>query len=336
MKTFFIKSFGCQYNEWDAARLAFVLGSFGLAEAAKDDADVIFLLNCSVRKTGVDRAMSFTKNFIENKKKVIITGCVLAQDKEKFIKKGAIVWNGEDFTQLKKMLEIKSKVNLDDGHPKTNLVPIAKGCNNFCSYCAVPYTRGREISRPVDDILADVNKIVQNGEKEIWLLGQNVNSYEFGFAELLAKINEVQGDFTVYFTSNHPKDMTDDIIEAIATLPKIAKYIHLPLQSGSNKILKAMNRPYTKETYLKLVEKIKKIIPEIQISTDTIVGFPGETEEDLQETAEVLKIVQFSQTFNNKYSPREGTLAYKLGDPIPWSEKERRWRVLDVISFKKK
>ncbi|MEI7792692.1 MAG: MiaB/RimO family radical SAM methylthiotransferase [Candidatus Berkelbacteria bacterium] len=336
MKKFFIKSFGCQYNEWDAARLAFVLGKYGLAEAAKDNADVIFLLNCSVRKTGVDRAMSFTKTFIENEKKVIITGCVLAEDKEKFTKKGATVWNGEDFAELREILGVKNDVNLDDGHPKTNLVPITKGCNNFCSYCAVPYTRGREISRPVANILADVSKIVESGEKEIWLLGQNVNSYEFGFADLLYRINEIQGDFTVYFTSNHPKDMTDEIIEAIATLPKIAKYIHLPLQSGSNKILKAMNRPYTKEKYLELVDKIKKRIPEIKISTDTIVGFPGETEDDLQETAEILRKVQFSQTFNNKYSPREGTLAYKLGDPIPWSEKERRWRVLDKISFKKK
>jgi tRNA-2-methylthio-N6-dimethylallyladenosine synthase len=339
MKTFFIKSFGCQYNEWDAARLAFVLGKYGLAEAAKDDADIIFLLNCSVRRTGVDRAMSFTKTFIENEKKVIVTGCVLAKDNEKFTKKGATVWNGEDFTELAKILDIDvSAANLktNDYQLKTNLVPITKGCNNFCSYCAVPYTRGREISRPVVDILADVRKIVESGEKEIWLLGQNVNSYEFGFADLLSKINEIQGDFTVFFTSNHPKDMTDEIIEAIATLPKIAKYIHLPLQSGSNKILKAMNRPYTKEKYLELVEKIKKRIPEIQISTDTIVGFPGETEEDLQETAEILRKVQFSQTFNNKYSPREGTLAYKLGDPIPWSEKERRWRVLDEISFKKK
>jgi len=338
MKTFFIKSFGCQYNEWDAARLAFVLGKYGLAEAAEDDADVIFLLNCSVRKTGVDRAMSFTKNFIENEKIVIITGCVLPQDKDRFTKKGATVWSGEDFTELAKILNINvSAANLktNDYQLKTNLVPITKGCNNFCSYCAVPYTRGREISRPADDILADVSKIIQSGEKEIWLLGQNVNSYEFGFADLLYKINEIQGDFTVFFTSNHPKDMTDKIIEAIATLPKIAKYIHLPLQSGSNKILKAMNRPYTKEKYLELVEKIKKRIPEIQISTDTIVGFPGEAEEDLQETAEILRTVQFSQTFNNKYSPREGTLAYKLGDPIPWNEKERRWRVLDEISFRK-
>jgi tRNA-2-methylthio-N6-dimethylallyladenosine synthase len=357
--------------------------------------------------------MSFTKNFIENEKIVIITGCVLPQDKDRFTKKGATVWSGEDFTELAKILNIDvsaASLKTNDYQLKTNLVPITKGCNNFCSYCAVPYTRGREISRPVADILADVSKIVNSGEKEIWLLGQNVNSYcgsqlavgsqrdkrslidsvipaslsvipakagiqaehidsrlhgndkktmsfqpeslragiqepgdpsfpqddkVIGFAELLTKINEIPGDFTVFFTSNHPKDMTDKIIEAIATLPKIAKYIHLPLQSGSNKILKAMNRPYTKEKYLELVEKIKKRIPEIQISTDTIVGFPGEAEEDLQETAEILRTVQFSQTFNNKYSPREGTLAYKLGDPIPWSEKERRWRVLDEISFRK-
>lgn len=336
---FFIKSFGCQYNEWDASKLSFILKNLGLIESTQNDAEIIFLLNCSVRKTGVDRAMSFAKNFIKAGKKVFVSGCILDRDKKIFTEKGVTIWNAENIDELIEYLGIVKDENilkeiLSSSQKSTNLIPIMKGCNNFCSYCAVPYTRGREISRPQEDIIADVKKVISANHKEIWLLGQNVNSYEFGFADLLRKINAIPGDFVVYFTSNHPKDMTDDIIEAIATLPKIAKAIHLPLQSGSNKILKAMNRPYSKEKYLSIIEKIKKEIPEVKISTDTIIGFPGETEDDFQKTVEIIKSVKFSQVFNNKYSPREGTFAFKLGDPIPWSEKERRWRILNDITNK--
>lgn len=371
---FYIKSFGCQYNEWDAARLSFVLNQFGLVESGKEKADLIFLLNCSVRKTGVDRVMSHTKNFVKAGKKVFVSGCVLENDKKIFLDHGAILWNSEDSSELKKLLNINLKELLSvDCYLSTSLVPITKGCNNFCSYCAVPYTRGREISRPIDEIISDAKRIIDNGGKEIILLGQNVNSYHhssplvilngseespeketgrsfvvtqddnknprndkgIGFSELLKSINNIPGDFIIKFTSNHPKDMSDEIIDAIATLPKVAKEIHLPLQSGSNKILKAMNRPYTKEQYLELVSDLKSTIKNIKLSTDTIVGFPGETEEDFQETVKVLENVGFAKIFNNKYSPRSGTVAFKLGDPIPWSEKERRWRILNEIAHKK-
>ena len=345
---FFIKVFGCQYNEWDKMRLAFVLNKLGLLETTEKDANIIFLLNCSVRKTGVDRALGFARNFIEQDKKVVVTGCVLEQDRKRFTAKGAIVWDGKDPAKLNEILDIKSSDKL----PTTNyrlsasLVPIMTGCNNFCSYCAVPYTRGREISRPVEEILDDVRCAVEAGEKEIILLGQNVNSYnqnkELGmrnkgkkdFAILLEKINSLPGDFKVKFTSNHPKDMSDDIIEAIATLPKIVKEIHLPLQSGSNKVLKDMNRPYTRDQYLDLIEKIKKRIPEIKITTDSIVGFPTETEEDFEQTVDIYKKVGFAQAYNNKYSPREGTKAWELGDPVPWAEKQLRWRILNDLSYK--
>lgn len=340
-QSFFIKAFGCQYNEWDASRLSFVLKGLGLIETNKNEADIVFLLNCSVRKTGVDRALSFTKNFIEADKKVFVSGCILEEDKKRFAHKGAEIWDNENIRELKKFLglnkeETDALENLfNDGQKASNYIPITKGCNNFCSYCAVPYTRGREISRPIESILEDVEKVISEGNKEIWLLGQNVNSYGFGFADLLKKVNAIPGDFLIKFTSNHPKDMSDEIIKTIAILPKVAKEIHLPLQSGSNKILKAMNRPYSKEKYLSIIKKIRKEIPNVKISTDTIVGFPGETEEDFQETVEIIKSVKFLQVFNNKYSPREGTAAFKLGDPISWEEKERRWRILDEISFKK-
>lgn len=334
-----MRSFGCQYNEWDAARLAFVLKNMGLIESDKTEADVVFLLNCSVRKTGVDRVMSFTKNFIKEGKKVIISGCILKDDSKIFKEKGAVLWGGEDFDRLKNILNINPELQTPNSELQTNLVPIMKGCNNFCSYCAVPYTRGREVSRSVDEIVNDVKKVIDAGNKEVILLGQNVNSYsskQVGFAELLRIINDMPGDFVIKFTSNHPKDMNDEIIEAIATLPKVAKEIHLPLQSGSNKILKAMNRPYTRERYLELVDKITARIPNVKISTDTIVGFPGETEEDFQQTVEIFKKVKFYQAFNNKYSPRSGTKAFPLGDPILWEEKQRRWRILNDLSYIKK
>jgi tRNA-2-methylthio-N6-dimethylallyladenosine synthase len=398
---FFIKSFGCQYNEWDAARLSFVLKNIGLIEAEKEEADIVFLLNCSVRKTGVDRAMGFTKNFIKEGKKVFISGCVLEGDKKIFREKGAEVWDNENIAELKKCLNLDNNAVLrlaelfTEGEKVSNYIPIIKGCDNFCSYCAVPYTRGREVSRPVGEIIESVKKVVAFGHKEVWLLGQNVNSYKgsrggeegreedkqgkdvistsrgirdekshelqevshfvrndkmenvqngdeirddkmiIGFAELLKLINDIPGDFTIYFTSNHPKDMGDEIIDAIARSPKVAKSIHLPLQSGSNRILKLMNRPYTKEQYLELIKKIRSIIPEAKITTDTIVGFPGETLDDFQETVEVLQKVGFYQAYNNKYSPRIGTRAFQLGDPISWPEKQRRWKILNEITYKK-
>jgi tRNA-2-methylthio-N6-dimethylallyladenosine synthase len=395
---FFIKSFGCQYNEWDAVRLAFVLKNMGLVESTKDEANIVFLLNCSVRKTGVDRTLGMARNLISEDKKVILTGCILDADKPRFETKGVILWDGEDYDKLSEFLNIQndlsSIIKTNDYSLETSHIPIMKGCNNFCSYCAVPYTRGRETSRPIDDVLADVRKLLASGANKVFLLGQNVNSYKsqqsvvsskqeaasnsttalsaipayssvipayssvipakagiqaehdlsqeqtgdkvIGFAELLTEINSIDGDFTIEFSSNHPKDMSDEIIEAIATLSKVEKIIHLPVQSGSNKILKAMNRPYTREQYLALVDKIKRRIPNIKITTDTIIGFPGETEEDFQETVDLFRQVGFAQAFNNKYSPREGTAAFELGDPVPWREKQRRWRILDEISFHKK
>jgi tRNA-2-methylthio-N6-dimethylallyladenosine synthase len=330
-----------------------------------------------VRKTGVDRVMSFTKNFIKEGKKVIVSGCILKDDSKIFKDKGATLWGGENFDRLKSILNIKPELPLlrqgygrqatPNSQLQTNLVPIMKGCNNFCSYCAVPYTRGREISRSAEEIVNDVKKVIESGNKEVILLGQNVNSYkaplsvipvqtgilrspgisltniagpeddeQFGFAELLRIINDIPGDFVIKFTSNHPKDMSEDIIEAIASLPRVAKEIHLPLQSGSNNILKMMNRPYTREQYIELVDKIIARIPDVKISTDTIVGFPGETEEDFQQTVDIFEKVKFYQAFNNKYSPRSGTKAFPLGNPISWEEKQRRWRILNDLSFVKK
>lgn len=355
MQKYFIKTFGCQYNEWDAARLDFLLQKLNLVPSCEKDADIIFILSCSVRKSAVDRAMGVANNNLE--KKTIVTGCVLNNDKKKYEKKDILIWDINKPEELKEILGIhgpkKFSELMEDGNPNSAYLPIMKGCNNFCSYCAVPYTRGRETSRPFQVVVSDFKKLVKAGHKEITLLGQNVNSYKNtspcsppnlggggggknDFTKLLKALNDIPGDFTISFTSNHPKDMTDEIIAAVRDLPKVKKEVHLPLQSGSNKILRVMNRPYTKEKYLELVEKIKKQIPEIRITTDAIVGFPGETEEDFQQTVEVYEKVKFAQSFTNKYSPRFGTAAYKLGDPISWAEKERRWRLLNEIANKPK
>jgi tRNA-2-methylthio-N6-dimethylallyladenosine synthase len=370
---FFIKVYGCQYNEWDGARLNFLLNKFGLIESDEKNADIIILLNCSVRKTAVDRAMSMVKNW--QGKKIIVTACVLPDDRQKFINKNVILWDGENFEELVKLLGLnisKSDLaNILSGSTTASAyIPIMRGCNNFCSYCAVPYTRGREASRPIEEIICDVEKLITAGRKEIWLLGQNVNSYNHpttvissdhreprdlvtnerflrplrgvemtvgksDFPILLEMINTISGDFKVYFTSNHPKDMSDDIIEAIAKLPKIAKLIHLPVQSGSNKVLKEMNRPYTIEKYLDVVKRMKSLIPNLELTTDFIVGFPSESEADFQATIDLVNKVNYKQAFVNKYSPRTGTKAFALGDPIPWHEKERRWRVLNEMINKK-
>jgi tRNA-2-methylthio-N6-dimethylallyladenosine synthase len=363
--TFHVKVFGCQYNEWDAVRLTTILKSAGLIESTKNEADLVFLINCSVRKSAVDRTYGMVKNIRLVNKRVVITGCILKEDRVKFEEKGCVIWDGENLKALSRLIDFNIEPSTVNRKPSTGLVPIMKGCNNFCAYCAVPYTRGREISRPFDEVIDDVKRAIGNGHKEILLLGQNVNSYKgkdstkfsspplrggvgsgeseevstifeddksiVGFADLLRAINEMPGDFIVNFTSNHPKDMNDEIVEAIATLPKIAKSVHLPLQAGSDKILKAMNRPYTRAQYLALVVKLKSKIKGLRLTTDIIVGFPGESEEDFEETVEIFKKVKYFQAYINKYSPRSGTAAFKLGDPISWQEKERRWRVLNKI-----
>jgi len=245
-------------------------------------------------------------------------------------------------------------------------VPIMTGCNNFCSYCVVPYARGRETSRPIEDIIEEVINLAKNGYKEIILLGQNVNSYrhtpspqpspEYGrggnsypslpsgemsrcthrdregnavnFPKLLDSLAESFPEITFKFLTSHPKDFSEDLMKVIAKNKNISREIHLPIQSGSDKILKAMNRPYTQKHYLDLIKKAQKIIPSASFTTDIIVGFPGETEKDFQESVKVFKKVNYNEAYINKYSPRPDTSAYKLGDPISWDEKKRREKVL--------
>lgn len=334
---------GCQYNEWDGARIRFALDKSGLIEVKPEDADIIIILACAVRQTAVNRIYGKLKHW--NDKKIIISGCVLKTDKTKFEDKGAKVINWTDAKKISDFIGIKDRKKfeklLNQGNTNSAYIPITTGCNNFCSYCAVPYTRGREVSRNFEDIVKEFKELVNKGIKNIVLIGQNVNSYKTNqnfnkeksnksdFAILLEKLNSIRGNFEISFTSNHPKDMSDDIIETVASLPKIKKEIHLPLQSGSDKILKAMNRPYTVKKYLEIANKLR--LKNLDITTDVIVGFPGETEGDFQQTVKVCEAVGYSLAYINKYSPREGTAAYKLGDPVPWKEKQRRWNILNNL-----
>lgn len=326
---FFIETIGCQQNEYDASRLVIFLKSAGFVEATVKEAEIIFILACSVRQTAVDRIFGRIRNWQKENKEIYITACITDDDKKKLAEKGVIYFS--NFEALKTLLVLPKTNNVRKISGDTGYVPIMSGCDNFCSYCIVPYLRGREKSRPAGEIITEVKKLIQSGKKEIVLLGQNVNSYKFGFAKLLKILNDLPGKFQIGFLTNHPKDMTPNIIEIVTTLPKIKKEIHLPLQSGSNKILKLMNRPYIAEEYLRLVRSLKLKVKNLKLSTDIIVGFPGETEEDFQETMKVCKKVKFDLAYINKYSPRKGTAAFKLGDPISWKEKQRRWRVLNEL-----
>ncbi|MCX7884490.1 MAG: tRNA (N6-isopentenyl adenosine(37)-C2)-methylthiotransferase MiaB, partial [Caloramator sp.] len=217
-------------------------------------------------------------------------------------------------------------------------VPIMYGCNNFCSYCIVPYVRGRERSREVNDILTEVKDLAKQGYKEITLLGQNVNSYGkdiegMNFAKLLRMVNEVEGIERIRFMTSHPKDLTDDVIEAIRDCEKLCEHIHLPVQSGSTNILKKMNRKYTKEEYLKLVDKIKNNIKDVSITTDIIVGFPGETEEDFNETLDLVSKVEYDSAFTFIYSKRKGTPAAEYEDQVPDDIKHERFnRLVELVN----
>ncbi|MEK7123260.1 MAG: MiaB/RimO family radical SAM methylthiotransferase, partial [Patescibacteria group bacterium] len=269
----------------------------------------------------------------------------------------------KDFPKLPKMLGLKANFSAKDYFsiaPKQSdfraLIPISTGCNNFCSYCVVPYSRGREYSRPAKNIIAEAKQAVKNGAKEIWLLGQNVNSYglaektfwenrtrkkekpkiqkgRLAFADLLREINEISGDFWIRFTSPHPKDFSDDLIKTMAECEKFPKYLNLPVQSGDDKILKKMNRNYTVSHYKNLVKKIRKAMPDIAISTDTIVGFPGETKKQFQNTIKLYRKIKFGMAFIAKYSPRPGTAsAAAFKDDVRKEEKQRRFKVLtDVL-----
>ena len=335
---YFIITYGCQMNKSDSERIATVLENIGYQPASnKIEADLIVVNMCSVRQSAVDRVYGLAPEFKKlkqknSKLKIVLTGCILKKDKQKFAK---------IFDSISKF---KDLVNVCPKYRSNYLayVPISNGCNNFCSYCVVPYVRGPLVCRNHEEILEEVKSLIKKGAKEIWLLGQNVNDYNskqrtenrervINFAKLLKMINKVPGDFSIRFTSPHPKNFSDELIEVMAGSKKVAKYLNLPVQSGDDKILKKMNRPYTVKQYKNLVKKIRKKIPQINLSTDVIVGFPGETKKQFENTVKLFKEIKFNIAYIAKYSQRPGTTAAKMEDNIPLKEKKRREKILREI-----
>lgn len=363
-----IVTFGCQMNVHESEKIAGMLENMGYEPTQiKDDADIIVFNTCAIREGAEDRALGNIGNLKKLKKanpsKIIaVCGCMTQQKHvaERLFKLFPfidIIVGTHNLYELPNLINIKlnnskrSLKNVDAGNIVEG-VPIARtsgenawvnimyGCNNFCSYCIVPYVRGREMSRCSEDIINECKKIVQDGKyKQITLLGQNVNSYiapdkeNYTFANLLCDICAIDGDFKLTFMTSHPKDISDKVIDIIATENKILKELHLPVQSGSNNILKAMNRKYTREHYLGIVNKLKTKVPNIRLTTDIIVGFPGETEEDFMDTVNLVKEVKYDGIFAFMYSKRSGTVAERMDNQI--DDNIKNLRVNKILEIEK-
>ena len=340
--------FGCQMNISDSERVSAVLESIKYKYTPNiNEANIIVVTMCSVRKSAVDRVYGLIEKFEDIKKqnsnlKTVLTGCVLKKDKKTFSQYFDYIVDIKNINNLPKILgknKIIKESNYLDIAPKnfskfSVTVPIMTGCNNFCSYCVVPYVREREISRSAEKIVLEIKKLVKNGYKEIWLLGQNVNSYrdnQINFPKLLKLINNIPGNFWIRFTSSHPKDFNDQVVDAMASCNKVTHYLNLPIQSGDDKVLKAMNRHYTVKDYKNKIKKLRKKIPDICLSTDIIVGFPGETKKQFDNTVRLFIDVKYDMAYINKYSERSGTAAAKLEDNVSWEEKKRREKVLNEM-----
>ena len=367
MLKFHISTFGCQMNEHDTEKIIWTLEKIGYQQTInRSEADIIIFNTCAVRKTAEDRVFGQLGELQDLKRKnpsliIAVCGCLMQKEdiRDYFLKKHRhidIVFGTNNIHKLPQLIdrhlrtndrvidvvedtkEISDNIDSNRKYSYKAFVDIMYGCNNFCSYCIVPYTRGRERSRSVKSIINEVENLAQTGCKEITLLGQNVNSYgktldeKITFSQLLTLLNEIEGIERIRFMTSHPKDFSEDLIEAYKNLDKLCNHLHLPVQSGSNRILKLMNRKYTKEEYLEKIYKIREYIPDIAITTDIIVGFPGETEEDFEETLYLVKSAKFDSAFTFLYSIREGTNAAKMSNQIPDEIKHDRFqRLLDVL-----
>ena len=365
-------TYGCQMNVNESAKMKQILQTMGYEIVDDiDDSDLVFLNTCTVREGAAVKVygkLGDLKRLKEKKNgKMIIgvTGCLAQEVRDEFIKKTPYVdlvlgnqnigripdiierlEKGEDVhvVMVEDEDELPQRVDADFGDDIVASISITYGCNNYCTFCIVPYVRGMERSVPLHEIVQDVKKYTEKGYKEILFLGQNVNSYGSdladetdNFAKLLRESAKIEGDFWIKYVSPHPKDFTDEVIEAIADNSKIARMLHLPLQSGSTKILNAMNRGYTKEEFITLAKKIKEKIPDIGLTTDIIVGFPGETEEDFQDTMDVVNEVGFENAFMFMYSKRSGTPAATMEEQVDEQVKnERLQQLMRLQNYKAK
>ena len=359
-KKLYLRSFGCQMNDYDSGRIADLLEErMGLEKTESlDEADVVILNTCSIREKAQEKVFSDLGRIREAKKcrpgmMIAVGGCVASQEGKKILDRAPwvdVVFGPQTLHRIPELLAEREKTGraqVDVSFPEIEkfdslpaphasgaaaFVSIMEGCSKYCTYCVVPYTRGEEISRPLVDVLVEVAQLADQGVKEVTLLGQNVNAYrgrtpagdEADFALLLEYVSEIEGIKRIRYTTSHPREFTQRLIDAYKKLPKLVSHVHLPVQSGSDRILAAMKRGYTALEYKSIIRRLKAARPGIAIATDIIVGFPGETEDDFERTMDLIEDVGFDASFSFVYSPRPGTPAARLPDDTPYSVKLAR------------
>ena len=365
-KKLYLATFGCQMNVYDSQRIAQILNEKYALTSEVDNADLILVNTCSIREKAENKVYSLVGRLKKFKKQnpsliIGIAGCVAQQEGDRLLKRLPFidlvfgpqciydlpdmlkdVENGMGavlHTELKHDLTPQITAPLPEPNPVQAFVTIMQGCNNFCTFCVVPYVRGCEVSRPPEDIMAEIKQILDEGVKEVTLLGQNVNSYgkkadsTHSFPGLLRMVAETPGLERLRFTTSHPKDLSLDLMKCFRDIDALCEHLHLPVQSGSTTVLKRMNRHYTRDQYLATVDKLKSFCPDITLTTDLIVGFPGETDKDFEDTISLLKTVKFDQIFAFKYSPRPLTRAARFDEQVP--EKIKAERLKAVIELQK-
>ena len=363
MKKIFIKTFGCQMNAYDSARMRDAMFVHGYQETnSPEQADILLLNTCHIREKASEKLFSEIgrlNEFKEQRKQegketlIVVCGCVVQAEGEEILKRSHLVDIALGPQNYHRLPELVSSYNRKKGRvlladfpadskfdylPKTKatsacaFLAVQEGCDNFCTYCVVPYTRGCEYSRPADEIIQEAQDLVATGAKEIMLLGQNVNCWHgqgaSDLGDLIRQLAQIEGLERIRYTTSYPSKITQNLIEAHKDLDKLMPYIHLPIQSGSDKILKAMNRQYTAASYEEIVASFRKARPDIAVSSDFIVGFPGETEDDFQATMDVVKRVRYASSFSFKYSPRPGTPAAMMKNQVPEDVKTKRLMIL--------
>ncbi|QTA92294.1 tRNA (N6-isopentenyl adenosine(37)-C2)-methylthiotransferase MiaB [Desulfonema magnum] len=361
-KNLYIHTIGCQMNVYDAEQMAGGLMPLGYQLVSSPEmADLILVNTCAIREKAEQKVFSFLGRLAKLKKKkpgliIGVGGCVAQQEGKKILERVPyidVVFGTHAVGRLPKIIQqIESDrgriidIEMSDEIQErefamtsqhegkvTSFVTIIQGCDNYCTYCVVPYVRGREMSRSPENIIQEIRQLVKAGVREVTLLGQNVNSYGkkeglCSFSELLSQVNDIEGLLRIRFTTSHPKDLSEELIHAFRRLDKLCKHIHLPVQSGSNRVLKRMNRKYTRELYLEKVEKLRDVCPDIAITSDMIVGFPGETRADFEDTLNLIRTVEYDSLFAFKYSDRPNASAARFSDKLSEQEKKERLQIL--------
>lgn len=371
-KKLFIKTYGCQMNVYDSERMAEALGGQGYVETtSQDDADMILLNTCHIREKAAEKVYSELGRLRGLKEanpnlKIGVAGCVAQAEGAEIMRRQPLVDLVVGPQSYHRLPELEAKTRLGEtaldtdfpeedkfeklaARPKAKRGPAAfltvqEGCDKFCAFCVVPYTRGSEVSRPVERILTEARDLVERGVREITLLGQNVNAYhgtgsdgaDWSLARLIWALNDVDGLERIRFTTSHPNDMSDDLIEAHVSCPKLMPYLHLPVQSGSDRILKRMNRSHTAEQYLRLIERLRAARPDMHLSGDFIVGFPEETEQDFQDTLALVEAVEYGSAFSFKYSTRPGTPAAERAQVSEAEKSDRLLRLQTLLTHQQR